>query len=216
MSYIGQGFIGSHPYKVEIDLQRPLTDEEILELLNRGEAQGIELIFRQYYAYICKAVYKIIPDANLVEDLAQEVFYELWRKRGQLQVSTSLKGYLRRSAVNRALNYIRDQRIKFAEEEQAPVQKSTLPTAPQRMNAAELQVKIDKAIDELPERCRIIFVLSRFEEMSYREIAEQLDISAKTVENQVSKALKLLRQALSPYLISWMGLLTWLGSMGIG
>lgn len=197
-------------------MQRPLTDDEILDLLNRGEEQGIELVFRQYYAYICRAVYKIIPDANLVEDLAQEVFYELWRKRGRLQIATSLKGYLRRSAVNRALNYIRDQRIKFDEVERAPVQKSSLPTAPQRMDAAELQVKIDKAIDELPERCRIVFVLSRFEEMSYREIAEQLDISAKTVENQVSKALKLLRQALGPYLIAWAGVVSWLSSAILG
>lgn len=167
-------------------------------MLNQGDDKGIELVFRQYYAYICKAVYKIIPDTNLVEDLAQDVFYELWRKRGQLRVASSLKGYLRRAAVNKALNYVRDQRIKLTEEEQAPVQKSTVASAPEQMAADHLQSRIDKAIDALPERCRIAFVLSRFEDMSYREIAEQLDISPKTVEHQIAKALKILREKLQP------------------
>ncbi|MBV6655226.1 MAG: RNA polymerase sigma-70 factor [Mameliella sp.] len=177
-------------------MQQQPTDKELLDLLNQGDERGIELIFRHYYAYICQAVYKIIPDSNLVEDLAQDVFYELWRKREGLKISTSLKGYLRRAAVNKALNFVRDQRIKFTEEEQAPVQKSTEASAPELMAADQLQSKIDQAIDALPERCRIIFVLSRFEDMSYREIAEHLEISPKTVENQMAKALKLLREML--------------------
>lgn len=179
-------------------MQQQLTDQELLDLLNRGSDRGIELVFKQYYAYICKAVYKIIPDTNLVEDLAQDVFYELWRKRGKTRISSSLKGYLRRAAVNKALNYVRDQHIKFTEEEQAPVQRSTTASAPEQMAAADLQLRIDKAIDGLPERCRIIFVLSRFEDMSYREIAEQLEIAPKTVENQMAKALKILRETLKP------------------
>lgn len=182
--------------KAPTKLQQQRTDQELLDLLNQGDESGIELIFRQYYAYVCKAVYKIIPDSNLVEDLAQDVFYELWRKRGRIQVASSLKGYLRRAAVNKALNFVRDQRIKFTEEEQAPVQKSTEATAPELMAAEHLQSRIDAAIDALPERCRIVFVLSRFEDMSYREIAEQLEISPKTVENQMAKALKLLREML--------------------
>ena len=181
-------------------MQQDYTDKELQEMLLSDSDRAIVLIFKRYYSYLCKAVYKIIPDSNLVEDLTQDVFYELWRKKEQLSVSASLKSYIRRAAVNKALNYIRDQKIKFADGEQYPVVKSKQPSATQKMEADELQQRIDDAIDSLPDRCRIVFVLSRFEDMSYAEIAEQLDISVKTVENQISKALKLLRSALEDYL----------------
>jgi len=181
-------------------LRHQYTDEELINLLLQDSERAIELIFEQYYAYICKAVYKMLSDRSVTEDLAQEVFLELWRKRQQLNISTSLKAYLRRAAVNRSLNYIRDQRIKFTDEAQAPPLESNVAGALQRLQAEELQERIDQAIDALPDRCRIVFVLSRFEDMSYNEIAAQLDISSKTVENQISKALRLLRLALAPYL----------------
>ncbi len=178
-------------------LQQEYTDQELQELLTKDSEQAIVLIFQRYYSFLCQAVYKIIPDGNLVEDLAQEVFLELWRKREKLQVSTSLRAYLRRAAVNRALNYIRDQKIRFDEEDRDAPLASSSPSAGQQMEAQELQAAIDLAIDNLPERCRVVFVLSRFEDMSYSEIAGQLGISVKTVENQISKALKLLREALA-------------------
>lgn len=135
-----------------------------------------------------------------MEDIAQDVFYELWKKRARLTIKTSLKAYLRRAAMNKALNFIRDQKIKFDDEEkQAPLE-SKIPSINQKLEAAELQQLIDQVIDDLPERCRVVFVLSRFEEMSYNEIAKQLDISSKTVENQISKALKILRVRLGDYL----------------
>ena len=176
------------------------TDQEILRLLREDSEKAIDILFRQYYRFICKAVYKIIPDSVLVEDLCQEVFYEFWRKRQHLQINTSLKAYLRRAARNKALNYIRDQKIKFEGEEKQPVLISKSPGINQQLEAEELQVIINKAIDALPERCRVIFVLSRFEDLSYREIATELGISMKTVENQISKALKLLRASLGDYI----------------
>ncbi len=185
---------------IDFALQQQYTDQELLELLAQDSDQAIVLIFRLHYSFICQAVYRVIPDQNLAEDLAQEVFLELWRKRDQLQVNTSLKAYLRRAAVNRSLNYIRDRKISFElDDSQVPIA-SGLPTIGQHLEAEELQRFIDQAIDQLPERCRVVFVLSRFEQLSYAEIAENLDISVKTVENQISKALKLLRAALAPYL----------------
>lgn len=181
-------------------MQGEYSDQEILKLLQDNSDKAIDILFRQYYGFLCHAVYKIIPDTNLVEDIAQDVFYELWRKRSRLSIKTSLKAYLRRAAMNKALNFIRDQKIKFDDEEkQAPLE-SKIPSINQKLEAAELQQLIDKVIDDLPERCRIVFVLSRFEELSYNEIAKQLDISSKTVENQISKALKILRVRLGDYL----------------
>ena len=181
-------------------MQKEYTDSELQELLLTNGEQAIVLIFKRYYSYLCKAVYKIIPDNNLVEDLTQEVFFELWRRRKQLAVTASLKAYIRRAAVNKALNYIRDQKIKFSDSDQYETVRSSAPSITQQLEAEELQDKIDYAIDQLPERCRIVFVLSRFEDMSYNEIANHLDISVKTVENQISKALKLLRISLAEYL----------------
>lgn len=177
------------------------TDQQLVQLLNENSEQAVELLFRKYYSFLCRSAFRILPDESIVEDLVQEVFYELWRRRGQLQINVSLKAYLRRSIMNRALNYLRDNRKVFSEEEEkAASLPDNLPEPGQQLEAAQLQELIDRVIDGLPERCRIVFVLSRFEEMSYQEIAEELGISAKTVEHQISKALRLLRDALGPLL----------------
>lgn len=168
--------------------------------MHQDSEQAIELIFRRYYRYCCQAVYKIIPDSNLVEDLTQDVFFELWRKRDGLRINTSLQAYLRRAVINKTLNHIRDQKMKFDEEDRMGDIPSPAAGAGRQMEATELEAIIEHAIDLLPERRRIIFVLSRFEEMSYQEIADELGISLKTVENQVSKALKYLREALKDFL----------------
>lgn len=180
-------------------MQPAYSDQEILNLLQTDGEKAIELIFRQYYQFLCLVVYKILPDQNLVEDLAQEVFYELWRKKDKIKVTTSLKAYLRRAAVNKTLNYIRDQKIKFDDEAKLQPIASSIKTST-RLESKELQGLIDQAINRLPERCRIVFALSRFEGFSYQEIAQELGISVKTVENQISKALRLLRAALDGYI----------------
>ena len=176
------------------------SDEQILALLSKDAETAIELIFRQHYRFLCKRIHRVIPDAQIAEDLAQEVFYELWKKRGAIKIKTSLKAYLLRAARNKALNYIRDQKIDFRNAPPKEHLASHNHSAIQQLAATELQSEIDRAIDSLPERCRLVFVLSRFEEMSYQQIADQLEISIKTVENQISKALKTLRAALAPLL----------------
>ena len=176
------------------------TDEQLITLLSTDDGKVIEVIFKRYYVFLCRVLVRVLKDENMSEDLAQEVLYDIWRKRKTIHINTSLKAYLRRAAINKALNFIRDRKIKWEGEEQVPVQISKFINAPQQIEADELQQFINEAIDALPERCRLIFSLSRFEEMTYQEIANHLDISIKTVENQISKALKLLRNSLSHYL----------------
>ena len=161
-----------------------------------------EDFFRQNYARVCQVVYKYIRDAGKVEDLAQEIFTELWVKRDSIQIHTSLDAYLRRMAVSRALNYIRDTKKHNWDELDAgseELQQSHYQEASAllQLEESELKALIDEAISKLPEKCRIVFLMSRQEEMSYTEISQQLDISIKTVENQIGKALKLLRAALA-------------------
>ena len=167
------------------------TDKEIIKLLPENGDRALKLLFDKYYTYLCIGLYRIIPDRNLAEDLAQDVFLDIWRKRSTLHIKTSLKAYLRTAARNKALNYIRDRKIRWENEEEQPELESNFVSAPQKMEAAELQDLIDKSIDELPERCRLVFTLSRFEDMTYQQIADELGISIKTVENQISKALKI-------------------------
>lgn len=156
-------------------------------------------LFPTYFPLLCRVVYRIIPVAETAEDIAQEVFYELWRKRKEIQFSTSVRAYLTRSAVNKSLNYVRDHQHHLMDTPLRPTSTNT-PSVPQQLAADELQERIDREINQLPERCRVIFVLSRFEDMSYQEIADKLGISRKTVENQVSKALRILRERLGQWL----------------
>ena len=178
-----------------------LSDQELITILQKGNDQAIDVLFRRHYSFVCQAVYRILKDGNTAEDIAQEVFFGLWKKRETLNITLSVKAYLKRAAVNKSLNFIRDQKIKFDDkEEQLPILTSNQSTTQQELEAEDLQKKIDEAIDSLPEKCRLVFTLSRFEEMSYQEIADHLGISIKTVENQVSKALKVLRAKLGPFM----------------
>ncbi|MEM6966056.1 MAG: RNA polymerase sigma-70 factor [Bacteroidota bacterium] len=171
------------------------SDQQLINSLQNGDDRAMDVLFRRYYSYICRAVFRVLKDSNLAEDIAQEVFLGLWKKRDNLNITTSVQAYLKRAAINKSLNYIRDQKIKFDDEEKMPPLPNNQSTTQQQLEAEDLQQQINQAISELPEKCRLVFTLSRFEEMSYQEIADQLNISKKTVENQISKALKYLRAA---------------------
>ncbi len=163
---------------------------------------SFEQLFRSHYAFVCSVVFKYVTDKSKVEDIAQEIFAELWVKKDSIQIHTSLGAYLRRMAVSRALNYIRDTR-KYNWDDLDMTNESTQESLYQdasiilQLEEAELKQKIEVAIQQLPEKCRIVFLLSRHDELSYAEISRQLNISVKTVENQIGKALKLLRLALA-------------------
>jgi len=179
--------------------QKEYSDEELIDLLKKDSEQAIDILFRRYYPFLCNSLVRVIPDRNLAEDLAQDVFFELWKKREKLNITTSVRAYLKRAATNKALNYIRDQKMKWSDADQQFGIASKNPSTLQKLEAEELQNLIDVSIEALPERCRAVFCLSRFEELSYQEIANKLEISIKTVENQISKALKMLRIAIGPH-----------------
>ncbi len=181
-------------------MQQHYTDLEIQALFRQNSEKAVEMLFQLHYAYLCQAAFRVINDARLAEDLTQEVFLELWRKKDGIEFAISIKAYLRRAVVNKALNYIRDRKKITDDEEKLLHLESPTPSVVQQLNSEELQQLIDRSIDELPEKCRLVFVLSRFEEMSYQEIADHLGISIKTVENQIVKALRHLRRALQPWM----------------
>ena len=174
------------------------TDAELLEVFTQDGSKGIELIFKQYYEVMCRTAIRITKERSLAEDIVQEVFYELYKKREALKIQ-SLVGYLKRAVYNRSINKVKGRKDHVDADEMAYELTDNMNNSQDDMEYGELETFINSVIDSLPEKCRLVFVLNRFEQLSYKEVAAKLDISVKTVENQMSKALKKLRAEFENY-----------------
>ena len=175
-------------------------EREWLRKLAAGDQAGLDALFRHYYAELCRSAYRILLDAAAAEDVVQEVFVTLWRKRGRLAKIEQPGPYLRRAVRNRSLNYRRDNHQQTVDLDDAPEPMTPPDITGRPLDQAELDRLVEQAIATLPERSRLVFVLSRYEALSQKEIAAQMGISVKTVENQMTRALRLLREYLAPYL----------------
>lgn len=176
------------------------TLEDILTRLKGDDKSALKDLFQQYYLPVCQTIHRFIRDKNLAEDLAQNVFLRFWEKRHQVTVTTSAGAYLRRMAINEALAWLRrKKRVDFVEPDSNAAEDIAEGVEEQFLQN-ELQGQITNAINALPPKRRAIFQLSRFEGLTYKEIAEKLGISVKTVENQMGKALRVLREKLKGYL----------------
>jgi RNA polymerase sigma-70 factor (ECF subfamily) len=177
-----------------------LNDRELLGALRAGDEAAFDTIFRAYYATLVPVVEGILRERALAEEVVQDVMLELWRRRETLSVTDSLKAYLFQAARNRAFNHIRHRKV----EERGFVHLDHETAAPASAHADLVEREIDgavrAAVAELPPRCREVFELSRVHGLKYAEIARTLDISVKTVEAQMGKALRVLRGRLSAYL----------------
>jgi len=170
-----------------------LDDSLILSLFEKNPRKGLEELFDKYYDYLSGQVYFILKDVDESEDTVQELFLELWNKHEHLKnINISLKSYLRRAAANRALNKIKKRKIFTDVDSDLELERSVI--QPNISELSELEEIISKSIEELPPRCKEVFILSRENELTYKEISTELDISVKTVENQIGKALKILRK----------------------
>ncbi|MEL7161048.1 MAG: RNA polymerase sigma-70 factor [Bacteroidota bacterium] len=173
------------------------NDQQLITRLRTGDAAALDELFRRHYVDLCRVANRFVRNETEAEDIIQELFASLWEKRDGLPRDlTAVGSYLRRSARNRSLNFLRDRK-------RIPVTDGELPDnvpaagAADGLEASELRQRIHRAIDRLPERCRLVFTMSKLEDMSHRDIAESLDISTKTVENQMTRAYRFLRQWLS-------------------
>jgi RNA polymerase sigma-70 factor, ECF subfamily len=177
-----------------------LNDNELLQLeaLRHGDERAFRQLFDAHYAFLLGVAFKYVGDKSVSEDLVQEIFVDLWCDRAKNVINTSARGYLRRATINRSLNHLKlHRRLIFNEpeawtdlvddEQQATESREYVDSMEQRMS---------HIIENLPERCRIVFELSRYERMSHREISEKLGISPKTIENQITKAMNTLRAAM--------------------
>jgi RNA polymerase sigma-70 factor, ECF subfamily len=178
-----------------------LSEKQVLETLRQGNESAFEMIFRTYYQPLCRYAYSFLQDKEEAEEVVQSAFITIWEKRTTLSIETSFKSYLYRMVRNTCLNVIKHEKVKQQHvAHELAVTEVAYEAVTHKVQAAELETRISEAMKTLPEQCRLVFQLSRFEELKYQEIADQLNISVKTVENHMGKALKLMREQLKDYL----------------
>ena len=168
------------------------------------DEQVFEKLFVDWYGPLRAYACSVLRDESLAGEAVQAVFSRLWERREQVQVQTSLKAYLYGCVYHECLSWMRREKSRRAYRSGVVARLGngvarSPENASDRVEVGELEQQFQRALDELPEQCRAIFQLSRFSVLKYREIADQLGISVKTVEAQMGKALKLLRCKLADY-----------------
>ena len=161
-----------------------------------------ENLFKSHYQELCAFANKYIQDVDASEEIVQEFFVKFWENREKENV-TSQRSYLFTSIKNACLNQLKHIKVKeeYKQINQREMAESKI-TVEDEFEATELDQKIRESIQALPEGRRAIFIMSRFEGLKYKEIAEKLKLSVKTVENQMGSALKYLKSELSDYLVT--------------
>ncbi len=178
-----------------------LVETASFKALKEGDETAFEMIFKTYYEPLCNYAFTFLQDRDESEEIVQATFLKVWEKRDSIDIESSLKAYLYRAIRNSCINAIKHDRIKRKHAtEMLFVSDSTHEGVSQAVISTELDQKIGDALEMLPEQCRLVFKMSRFEELKYAEIAAQLNISVKTVEHQIGKALKIMREELKEYL----------------
>jgi len=179
-----------------------LENESIGTLLAQKDEAAFEQVFKNHFKRLHAYAFTILRDEIQAEEMVQQVFFKLWERNENLSLTGSVSSYLYRAVHNESLNYIKHQKVRSNHQlNVAYSMKNEVEHPAKKIMAGELEKKIHSALNELPEQCRTIFQMSRFDELKYREIADKLGISVKTVESQMSKALRLLRVKLVDFLI---------------
>ncbi|RYG22248.1 MAG: RNA polymerase sigma-70 factor [Chitinophagaceae bacterium] len=163
---------------------------------------GFEVLFKLHYKALHAYAAVILKNEDDAEEIVQQLFLKFWEKRELLAVQTSLKAYLYKCVYHDSLNYLKHQKVKGKYEDYTQHSMNTAyATGIDQLEVNELQNQITLALNDLPEQCRTIFQMSRFDELKYREIADTLGLSIKTVENQMGKALRIMRLKLAEFLV---------------
>jgi RNA polymerase sigma-70 factor, ECF subfamily len=185
---------------------------EIIKLLNQKQEAAFEVVFSLYYPRLVWFVKEYVPYQD-AKNLVQDAFITFWEKNPTILNEAQLKGYLYTIVKNNCLMFIRHEKIKkgFEDETKMKMQNQVYQTALEQLDTSEIAFQeietiIEKTLAALPPRCREVFVLNRMEGKKYNEVAEEMNISVKAVEAQMTRALKVFRVALKDFL----PLLAWL------
>lgn len=177
------------------------SDRSLTEKIRAGDRDAFSALFRSLYPNLCALAARRVGSPDIAEELVQDVFLRVWERRERLDPEQSVTRYLYRAARNAAMNHLKHRRISERSTDQVILSLHPSQETPEdRLGYSELLEAAQEAIDQLPDRCREIFLLSRQGELKYSEIAQLLGLSIKTVETQMGRALKSLRTQLLPRL----------------
>lgn len=172
-------------------------DKIILKNIRKGDIQSFENLFHRHYERMCLYALKIVKKTEIAEEISQDVFYNIWKNRTNFLLTSGWESYLYKAVYNNSLYYLRKTRKEIRINDADIFQESLTDelTPESELDLRELTEDLGKILNTLPERTGRIFRLSRFEGKTYREIAEELAISVKTVEDNMGKALKVFRKS---------------------
>jgi len=184
------------------------VEKNLLLRIKRGDRKSFDKLFEDHFENLCNYAFLLVREETAAEEIATEVFYNLWCKRKEIHIRVSIKKYLLKSAYNVSLNYLKHKGIvkqykdltiiNHKEKEVFPDDYRSSPLA--KLEYDELEAKINDVIANLPDQCKQVFIMNRFKGMKYREIAEALNISMATVKYHMSTALETLKEKLKRYL----------------
>lgn len=165
-----------------------------------ARARAFDALFRANYAGLCRFAGRILGSPAAAEEVVQDLFLYIWERHEVIDGSTPSRAYLYRAAHNAAVNRLRHTQVERRWAEESAAGEAVAPNAGDELDVEELVRAVARAIEHLPERCRLIYTMSRQDNLSYQEIASALGLSIKTVEAQMARAFRLLRRSLGPFL----------------
>lgn len=172
-----------------------LPEQGTMEAIRDGNVVAFRQVFDACYEDLCQYAFTILKDTDESEDTVQSMFMKLWERREELDIRQSVRSYLFRSVYNQCINKLEHFAVRRRHQEASQATMS-LAVQPVDAFAGDLDDRIRRAVDTLPAQCRTIFIMSRYDDLRYSEIAAKLNISVNTIQNQVCKALKILREEL--------------------
>jgi len=184
-----------------------LEDHEWLAQVKKGQTAALACIYRKYWRRLYVSAHAILKDGQTCEDIIQEIFLKLWQNRERIEIKATLVSYLYSSVRYEVYRHIKTGKVREDIFDHIFERMQAGPDYP-HLEYKELYIQIHTIVESLPERCKAVYKLSREEHLSHKQIAAQLNISTKTVENQLTKALSLLRLSLGQVLT--LELLAWL------
>ena len=176
-------------------------EAELVKKIILGDAAAFEKLFKSYFQLLVGFCFRFVEDVSIAENIVQEVFLKIWANRAKLDPGIKIKYYLYKAVKNKALNHLRH--LKVVKNSAQDVYSNNIPgkTPEEEINEEEIVELLIKAIEELPEKCKIIFFMSKYDNLKYPEIADILDISIRTVEYHMRRALKFLSKHLSRFFL---------------
>lgn len=173
------------------------NDIDLVKRLQENEEEALTIIYKEYWEIMYLAAYNLVKDKSVCEDIVQEVFISLWQRRAKIQIKVSLKSYLYTSTVYKVYDHFSKNKKMLKDELFDNFENKIETSNPEtKLMHEELIYHLDSIVDSLPDKCREVYKLSRENMLSNKEIAEQLNISQRTVEGHISKALKILKESL--------------------